>query len=75
MSIHVTSAVVQFVAASGPVGSDTIPIGPTWAWHGWCSTIPFDRVQVLGNGTMDGYVGMDGVRVLTSRPDSRCISP
>ncbi len=63
--VTVTMASFKFYDASNVlVGAATAPINPTsWQWIGWRSTVPFVRVDVSGNGSLNGYVGQDNIRV------------
>lgn len=61
---------VQFYQGAVLVGAAVAPIaigGGPWVpgmWRGWFSTVPFNRVLIIGlGGTLPGYVAMDNVRV------------
>ncbi|HRI44928.1 MAG TPA: hypothetical protein PLL78_00250 [Fimbriimonadaceae bacterium] len=47
-------------SASIIVGIAVVPINTaSWQWYGWFSTLAFHSVEIQGNGTSPGYVGMD----------------
>jgi hypothetical protein len=73
--INVTAAVLLFRLLGIPVGITAFPIGASWEWHGFCSTIPFNEVFVVGNGSLPGYVGMDDVCAVERTPGSTCPAP
>lgn len=60
----VTAMTVRFFNGAMPVGSVVVPISTTsWGWRGWIVPCQFDRVEIYGNGSLPGYVGMDDIRV------------
>ena len=63
--ISVTQATFTFRDTTlAVVGTATVPIVNTaWQWYGWFSTSPFVIVEITGNGSIPGYVGMDHVLV------------
>lgn len=63
VGVNVNKAKFIFMNGINPVGSAIGPITPAFAWLGYRSSVPFNRVIVLGNGSLPGYVGMDNVIV------------
>lgn len=63
--IAVNQAKFIFRNAGGAiVGIAVAPVNNlAWQWRGWGSTIPFQSVEIDGNGPIPGYVGMDYLRV------------
>lgn len=45
------------------VVADVPAAGGQWHWNGWESDTPFTRVEVVGNGLINGFIWYDDVRV------------
>ncbi len=49
---------IDTVIASVPVA------GGTWTWNGWQSDVPFQRIEVVGNGVIDGFIWYEDMQLV-----------
>ena len=65
-------ATVRFYDARGVLLDTVIASVPAaaqaWTWNGWTSNTPFTRVEVTGNGVLNGFLWYENVQV-TFAPD------
>lgn len=61
--IAVTQARFRFYDAfNNFIGQGVAPINPGWTWIGWQTIPAWHRVEVIGNGSLAGYVAFDETR-------------
>ena len=63
--VAATAATFKFFDASGTfLGSNTVPLTPTWTWQGFLTNPKWVRVEIYGNiPGFQGGVVMDNLRV------------
>lgn len=62
--ILVTQATFRFYDQFNlPIGSQTAAITPFWQWIGWKTIPQWSRVEIIGNGSLPGYVAFDETRI------------
>lgn len=61
-------AVIDTLVASIPAA------GGTWLWHGWQSDTPFARIDVTGNGLINGFIWYEDLQVTyVPEPAAGCL--
>ncbi|MFI5386651.1 MAG: hypothetical protein ACHQ50_11085 [Fimbriimonadales bacterium] len=62
--VKVTKVTFKFYSATSVlIGTVTNPLTNVWTWIGYRTDPKWARVDVLGNGTLKGYVAFDDTRV------------
>jgi hypothetical protein len=57
-----------FDAANNPLGTLTATVpapGNVWVWNGWESSTPIARIEVTGNGLIQGFLWFDDMEMTT----------
>lgn len=46
----------------------TIPFMPPqgWTWNGWTSDVPIARIEVVGNGVVNGFIWYENMQIITA---------
>lgn len=60
-----------FDAEGNLIGEDVIEVpfmGTDWYWNGWTSDVPIGRIEIVGNGVLDGFLWLDDLELDTSAP-------
>jgi len=70
-------AVVRFFDAAGllmaTLNATTPAPGNVWVWNGWESTVGIGRIEVTGNGTLQGFLWFDDMEMTTiPAPGTAC---
>lgn len=47
----------------GTVTADIPAAGQEWVWNGWESAVPFSRVEVVGNGLINGFIWYEDMQL------------
>jgi hypothetical protein len=62
-------ATVRFFDSGGlPLATLTATVpapGNVWVWNGWESTTPISRIEVTGNGLLQGFLWFDDMEMTT----------
>jgi hypothetical protein len=45
------------------IGSAVVPLTTAWTWIGFATSPMWTRVEVIGNGSLPGYVAFDETRI------------
>lgn len=60
-------ATLHFYDASlsliGSVVADIPAAGGEWVWNGWESSVPFTRIEVVGNGVINGFIWYEDMQL------------
>jgi hypothetical protein len=60
------ATVTFFDGSGGVIGSMVarVPaLGQTWVWNGWQSDVPFTRIEVAGNGLINGFIWYEDMSI------------
>lgn len=62
--VKVTKVKFNFYdSANVLIGSSVKPLTTAWTWIGFKTSPKWDHVDVIGNGSLPGYVAFDGTRI------------